>query len=399
MPGTGDTTTPPPALLRGRWFDGIHSRARPVLLHLEPSAQGPQLVVHPLAAADGIDPTAGVQRYTASQLIWPEAWNPRRPPSRLLINLRSAGSIEISDAPQWQAAFDAAGGRHSVAQRMQSRWSHLLAGVVLAGAALLLFYRYGTPWLAGVLTAQVPLSWEQSITARVMEQLDGELLQPSKLPAERQQALQQQFSAMQAQWPRQLLHYPDYRPPITLLFRSGLPANAFALPGGTVVVTDALVQLAARRKLPDDAILGVLSHEAGHVLQRHGTRMVIEQGVLNTGLGLALGDVSWVVNYGSTLLTGLAYQRSHETEADCFAIRHLQAAGRPTQPMGELLLALAAPGHGGKPEDSKPPPPEARAPAWTSWLSSHPDTQQRAQALAQGHAQACVVEKPGRAEP
>ena len=347
--------------------------------------------MHPLATANGMPPKPVVQRFGTAQLIWPEAWNPRRPPTKLLINLRQSGSIEVADVAQWQAAFDAAGGRHSVAQRLQSRWSYLLGGVVLAGAALLVFYRYGTPWLAGVLTVHVPLGWEQTITANVMAQLDGQVLKPSKLPAERQQQLQMQFSAMQAQWPQQQLHYPDYRPPITLLFRSGIPANAFALPGGTVVVSDALVQLAAKRQLPDDAILGVLSHEAGHVLQRHGTRMVIEQGVLNTGLGLALGDVSWVVNYSSTLLTGLAYQRSHETEADCFAIRHLQAAGRPTQPMGELLLALAAQGRHGKPEDKKTPQdsPQAQDPAWTSWLSSHPDTQQRAQALAQGHAPAC----------
>lgn len=388
-----DEASPPPTLLRGRWFDGISSKARPVLLHLEPSAQGPQLVLHPLAAVGTTGAAAGVQRFAGSQLIWPEAWSPRRPPARLLINLRQSGSIEVTDVQQWQTAFDAAGGRHSVAQRMQSRWSYLLGGVALAGTALLVFYRYGTPWLAGVLTAHVPLGWEQAITANVMAQLDGQMLKPSKLPAERQQQLQAQFTAMQNQWPQQLLHYPGYRPPITLLFRSGLPANAFALPGGTVVVSDALVQLAAKRQLPDDAILGVLSHEAGHVLQRHGTRMVIEQGVLNTGLGLALGDVSWVVNYSSTLLTGLAYQRSHETEADCFAIRHLQATGRPTQPMGELLLALAAQGRDDKPKEQKPQaapqPPEAQDPAWTSWLSSHPDTLQRAQALAQGHADAC----------
>jgi len=273
---------------------------------------------------------------------------------------------------------------------MQSRWSYLLASLALAATALLVFYRHGTPWLAGHLAAHVPLGWEQALTARVMAQLDGPLLKPSKLSAGRQQALQQQFGAMQAQWPQRLLRYPGYRPPIRLLFRSGLPANAFALPGGTVVVSDALVQLAAKRNLSDDAILGVLAHEAGHVLQRHGTRLVIEQGVLNTGLGLALGDVSWVVNYGSTLLTGLAYRRSHETEADCFAIAHLQALGRPTQPMGALLLALAEQDPPGQPDGHKPPPgPAARESAWPSWLSSHPDTQQRAQALAQGQAPEC----------
>ena len=57
-------------------------------------------------------------------------------------------------------------------------------------------------------------------------------------------------------------------------------------------MTDELVERRARQGLGDDALLGVLAHEIGHVVHRHGTRMVVEQGVLNVGLGLALGDVS-----------------------------------------------------------------------------------------------------------
>jgi Zn-dependent protease with chaperone function len=85
----------------------------------------------------------------------------------------------------------------------------------------------------------------------------------------------------------------------------------------------------------------VLAHEIGHVAHRHTTRMVVEQGVLNVGLGLALGDVSSVLSTGGSLLTGLAYRRSHEREADCFAIALMGHAALPTAPMGQLLLAIA----------------------------------------------------------
>ncbi len=47
-------------------------------------------------------------------------------------------------------------------------------------------------------------------------------------------------------------------------------ANAFALPGGVLFMTDALVALAEPA-----AILGVLAHELGHVQQRHATRVVV----------------------------------------------------------------------------------------------------------------------------
>ena len=94
----------------------------------------------------------------------------------------------------------------------------------------------------------------------------------------------------------------------------------------------------AQQGLGDDALVGVLAHEIGHVMHRHTTRMIVEQGVLNVGLGLALGDVSMLVSTGSSLLTGLAYRRGHETEADCFAAALMRKAQLPTVPMADLLL-------------------------------------------------------------
>jgi Zn-dependent protease with chaperone function len=115
------------------------------------------------------------------------------------------------------------------------------------------------------------------------------------------------------------------------------------------------------------------------------------------GLGLALGDVSAIVSTGSALLTGLSYRRSHEREADCYAIDLMRHAALPTAPMGALLLAIA---HEEETEAQKPgaPAPEADQgkarsdteahPVW-SLLSSHPDTVERASALQRGQAPHC----------
>ena len=104
-----------------------------------------------------------------------------------------------------------------------------------------------------------------------------------------------------------------------------------------------------RRKqgLGDDALVGVLAHEIGHVVHRHTTRMLVEQAVLNVGLGLALGDVSSLVSIGGSLLTGLAYRRNHETEADCFAAALMRKAQLPTEPMADLLLGMEKRAQGG----------------------------------------------------
>jgi Zn-dependent protease with chaperone function len=109
--------------------------------------------------------------------------------------------------------------------------------------------------------------------------------------------------------------------------------------------------------------------------------MIVEQGVLNVGLGLALGDVSVLVSTGSSLLTGLAYRRGHEAEADCFAARLMRKAQLPTAPMADLLLGMEAE-RGAK----KPAEPES---SWMTLLSSHPDTPSRARKLKAGHVDGC----------
>jgi len=389
-----ESTVAPGDLLPGRWFDGRSSQARPVLVGLRPTARGPSLHLHPLSAPNGAPVV-----FAHQDVGWPEAWNARRPQARVVVDLRGQGSLEIDAVPAWHAALAAAGARPGLAQRMQTRWSVLLAVLLAAAIGLTLFYRHGTPWMATQLTRWVPLAWESTMAEQGLQQMDDGLLKPSKLPPERQAQLRARFDALAAQIPPALQRYPGYAPRLRLEFRAGLGANAFALPGGQVVMTDGLVQAAAKQGLADDALVGVLAHEIGHVVHRHTTRMLVEQGVLQMGLGLALGDVSGVLSTGGALLTGLHYRRGHEREADCFAIGLMRHATLPTAPMGTLLLAIARDEDeaedGKKPGASQPAPrkqdkAEAAHPVW-SLLSSHPDTAERASALQQGQAAHCAT--------
>ena len=383
---TAPTPSPAAALVPARWYDGIHSTPQPVLVGLRPGPRGPVLQVHPLATGTSAPPPLA-----ADAVDWPEAWSPRRSPHQLIVGLGPHGSLEIDDAPAWHAALQAAGARPGLAQRMQTHWQVFAAVLLLSVLGLVAFYRWGTPWAATQLTRFVPLGWEQALSDEAMRELDGGFLRPSRLPAERQAALQARFEALDAQWrtarareaPGVLSRYGGYAPPMKLALRSGMPANAFALPGGQIVMTDALVRAAERAKLGDDALVGVLAHEMGHVVHRHGTRLVVEQGVLNVGLGLALGDVSSLVATASTVLTHLAYRRNHEREADCFAAALMDQAGLPVAPMADLLQSIDGPPRptGQASADSAPPPEDTGG---SDWFSSHPDTAARAQALREG---------------
>ena len=391
------STSTPPTPLPAQWFDGRTSRARPVRVLLTPAPGGPTLTLH---ALNGERET---RRFAHAQVGWPERWSAAKAPPRVAVDLGAHGSLQIEDVAGWQAALQLAGRNAPLAERMQTRWPVLLAVLLVAGAGIGAFYRWGTPWAATQLTRKVPLSWELNLTEQALKEIDARYTKPTNLPPARQAELRAGFARLSALVGPCLQRYPGYAPPLKLEFRSGMPANAFALPGGTIVMTDAMVEQAGA--LPgtgDAALLGVLAHEIGHVQHRHTTRMVVEQGVLNIGLGLALGDVSSIVSTGASLLTGLSYRRSHETESDCYAVAMMGKAGLPTAPMADLLLGI---------EDAMAPktpdaPPAGKASAAAStdveaktpparersadWFSTHPDTVARAERLKAGQTPDCA---------
>ena len=374
-------------LVQARWFDGQSSRAQDVLVALRPGRKGPTLRLHGLEQDH-----APTRDFANAEVDWPAQWSRQRAPAVITVGLNNAGTLEIDTPEAWQDALALAGAQIGLTERMQIHWPVLLGVLLVAAIAIVAFYRYGTPWAAAQLTRHIPLAWEQSLSEQALAQFDGAYLKPSKLPMERQAALGTQFDALVARLGPDLQRYSGYAPRYTLAFRSGLGANAFALPGGTVVMTDTLVATAAKLGLGDEALIGVLAHEIGHVVHRHGTRLLVEQGVLQIGLGLALGDVSSMVSIGSTLLTGLAYRRQHETEADCFAVALMRQAQTSTGPMADLLLGLAA----AREDKGKGPPAQSpQRGSVSEWLSSHPDTRQRAEQLKAGQTAGCSARGHG----
>jgi Zn-dependent protease with chaperone function len=163
-----------------------------------------------------------------------------------------------------------------------------------------------------------------------------------------------------------------------------LGANAFALPGGIIVLTDELLQ-----RLPDDeVVLGVLAHELGHVRQRHGMRMLVQTTLLGAATSVAFGDFSTLLAGAPALLGQLAYSRDFERDADAEAISMLRANGISPLVMIELFEAIARPSTKSAEAAASAPPsdraasngeaaPERRSSDLGIAFSSHPADQER----------------------
>lgn len=113
-------------------------------------------------------------------------------------------------------------------------------------------------------------------------------------------------------------------------------ANAFALPSGIVVFTDALVE-----RLDDAQLAAVAAHEIGHVQGRHALRILIRSASVLALFGVLSGDVSGLA-IAPVVLAQLQYSRDFETEADCFAYRYMAAKGIAWETFGQALARIEA---------------------------------------------------------
>lgn len=147
--------------------------------------------------------------------------------------------------------------------------------------------------------------------------------------------------------------------------------NAFALPGGQIFITRALLS-----RMTDEAQLAaVLGHEIGHVINRHaaehlataqlGQSLVMAVGVAGSdeqGRGQAAAMAAAFVNQ----MIQLRYGRDDELESDRYGLQYMVQAGYDPSAMVEVMKILRDASGG------------ARGPGWTQ---THPDPEARIQRI------------------
>jgi Zn-dependent protease with chaperone function len=226
----------------------------------------------------------------------------------------------------------------NIVHRLEQSWRLVLlcfAGLIVATFG---FVRFGVPWIATQAAYATPVSVLIVISDSAIKSVDQQFLRKSKLSDARMAELQAMFARAKNQIGQ---NYP-YK----LLLRSSdvIGANAFALPSGSIVMTDQLVALAKN----DLEIEAVVAHEIGHVIHRHGIRNLYQSLGLVLLAGVFIGDFSSVAGLGSSLpvlLLQNGYSQEFELQSDQVAGKYLMDKTGSTKAMRDMLMRL---------EDSRP---------------------------------------------
>lgn len=273
-----------------------------------------------------------------NKVQWPE----RTRHGVRVAHLPDGGMLRGHDSAIWDDWMSAHGLDASVTVRLQQSWRGVLASLVLLVAVLAAGWQWGVPWAAGHAVQLVPTGVEARVGRVALEAIDSHWMRPSRLPEAEQQRLRQAFADALGRLPA------DTVPAHELLFRqSTIGPNAFALPGGVLVMTDEMVKLLDGNT---EGLVGVLAHELGHVRERHGMRALMQVALVGAISGLVLGDFSSVLAAVPVWLAQSGYSRDAERAADQVAVEVLRGAGLSPAVMAEVFEKLAK--HHGGDEDS-----------------------------------------------
>jgi Zn-dependent protease with chaperone function len=214
----------------------------------------------------------------------------------------------------------------------RKRWV-ALASVVVVVLVIYGWLEYGMPWLADRVAEHMPQRLEVAMGQQSLTLLRGRVLLPSHLPPDQQAHLQALFERFS--------HHLTGLPAVHLAFYDApsVGANAFALPDGTVVFTDAMVHA-----LPDDrAFLAVAAHELGHQAHHHVLREVMRNAGVVVMVGMVFGDVTSLSGITATIpavLLNSHYSRDFEADADDFAFKALAQQGIDPIAFADAMHAL-----------------------------------------------------------
>ncbi|MEE9140464.1 MAG: M48 family metallopeptidase [Alphaproteobacteria bacterium] len=241
--------------------------------------------------------------------------------------------------------------------------ARIAAWTGLTGALLAALY-FALPRLVEPVAALVPVAWEERVGEAVIEQIGtvlggeegGDLYCTGAAGAAALERATGRLAAVADTPYRFRVRVADLD-----------QVNAFAVPGGHIVLLSGLIEAA---EAPEE-VVGVLAHEMAHVVERHPTEGLLRNLGISVVFQSLFGDPSSSLpslgEIGGALVM-FSYSRADEAEADALGVEMLKQAGIRTDGLQAFFERLA---------DA-----EGALPSFLAYFSTHPPSEERARATA-----------------
>jgi predicted Zn-dependent protease len=229
----------------------------------------------------------------------------------------------------------------------RQRGSTLLKVLIAFLVLCILFYFLALPRIAAGMADKISPEYEQRLGEQMYQSMKGSF----QIDERRTAYLNTFFQEM---------HFTSSYPIKITVVKSDV-ANAFAMPGGHIVIYDKILE-----GMPShEALAALLAHEFTHIEKRHSLRGMFRQLSSQLFFTLLLGDIDiagGILLRNADNLKQLSYSRSLETEADENGSHLLTQQGMNCNGFVQLFQLLRE--ETGKVKNYE-------------WLNSHPDLENR----------------------
>lgn len=231
---------------------------------------------------------------------------------------------------------------------MDTRTILVIAGIVLAvvGVWLLISYvpgdTYLDPFTGREESVAVPEDWQIQLGRDSASDIERELggpLQNPQLQSRVRQIGRDLVGALR-RWERTYQGDPDWNAfPFRFRAVASTEVNALALPGGPIYITRGLLS----ELRSNEQVAGVLAHELGHIVLRHGAENLaasLKTSATLWGVQRIFGQepTEWVGR--AAALLNLKYSRDQEREADRFGYQLACISNYDPQGLIQVLRVL-----------------------------------------------------------
>jgi Zn-dependent protease with chaperone function len=278
--------------------------------------------------------------------------------ARRFLGLPGGAQLQTDDHEAVATLFPRAARLQRPIVGLERRWSYTLAAVAIIAAFTWWAIAHGLPVAARLAAMAVPVNLQAKLGEQALYTIDRSFCTSSGLEATQRAAVQKQFERVTAGLNDGFMYRLEFR----ACPRIG--ANAFALPGGVVTITDELVRLATDER----QLAAVFAHEVGHIHHLHGLRLGLQGAGLVALIAALAGDAVSITGLAVTLpgaLLQAGYSRSFEMQADEYAYARLKQIGVPASHFADIMRLLS------KGSDSR------ASGGALDYLSTHPAVSQR----------------------